>query len=126
MRAILLREQLRVIHGDSCPGCGVSFDVELPTIDHKTPLARGGGNGIYNLWLLCAACNLEKSNLTVDEWRDWRRNKGPRCCIHRRRRHVSYGWHGWGRCLAPGCDCECYRRPRLEPPLSVQQKLERT
>lgn len=38
------------------------------TIDHKTPLSRGGTNWPWNLQLLCRPCNSSKGAKTMDEW----------------------------------------------------------
>ncbi len=53
--------------GLSCH-CGVSFLVVDPTIDHKTPLSRGGSNWPRNLQLLCQPCNGSKGTKTQREW----------------------------------------------------------
>jgi 5-methylcytosine-specific restriction endonuclease McrA len=37
-------------------------------VDHKTPLARGGGNGPDNLVCACAACNHSKGARTAEEF----------------------------------------------------------
>lgn len=50
------------------PGTGDSSDREknnvgnLLTIDHITPLSKGGKNGLYNLQVCCVMCNKVKSN----------------------------------------------------------------
>jgi len=57
--------RFRVLKRDSyrCQLCGRSAadDVRLE-VDHKVPWARGGGNDIANLWVLCAECNAGKSD----------------------------------------------------------------
>lgn len=35
-------------------------------VDHKIPVARGGSNEMSNLWTLCQACNLGKSDRDLD------------------------------------------------------------
>ena len=40
-----------------------------PTVDHVTPLSRGGKNGMDNLLTACQNCNVEKGSLTLDEFR---------------------------------------------------------
>lgn len=37
----------------------------LMEIDHIVPIALGGANEEYNLWLACAACNAYKNDRTV-------------------------------------------------------------
>lgn len=39
------------------------------TIEHKTPISRGGSNDISNIALACADCNSEKGILTEEEYR---------------------------------------------------------
>jgi 5-methylcytosine-specific restriction endonuclease McrA len=41
--------------------CGTKLDDDFH-IDHKIPISRGGSNGIANIQLLCAPCNLSKSD----------------------------------------------------------------
>lgn len=50
-----------------CVGCGSDI-AETYTIDHKTPLSRGGSNWPENIQLLCGPCNSAKGALTMDEW----------------------------------------------------------
>lgn len=54
--------------GLSCR-CGISFLAVDPTIDHKTPLSRGGSNWPNNIQLLCLPCNMSKGNKTMEEWK---------------------------------------------------------
>lgn len=49
-------------HGRRCAYCGAEGE---PTVDHRTPLARGGSNRIDNLLPACRSCNLRKG--TKDE-----------------------------------------------------------
>ncbi len=65
LKQLILRDGLR------CQGCGLhSQDPALPDwklrglmhIDHKTPRSEGGSNAIDNRVLLCADCNLTKSD----------------------------------------------------------------
>lgn len=41
----------------------------LATVEHKTPLSRGGTNNPDNLVLACLQCNMSKGNKTVNEYR---------------------------------------------------------
>ena len=43
-------------------------DAVKGTVDHLTPLSRGGHNGSGNLGLACETCNLDKGNLTEPEY----------------------------------------------------------
>ena len=50
-----------VYHRDegACQMCGSKRTLH---VDHKIPRAKGGSDTIENLWLLCSACNLSKSD----------------------------------------------------------------
>jgi len=52
-----------------CTGCGRDISAKF-TIDHKTPLSRGGTNDPENLQLLCRPCNSSKGTKTDEEWRN--------------------------------------------------------
>ncbi|MDI9408760.1 MAG: DNA methyltransferase [Candidatus Pacebacteria bacterium] len=43
-----------------CNGCATLFEYRNLTIDHIVPRAKGGGDNIDNLQLLCHACNSQK------------------------------------------------------------------
>jgi 5-methylcytosine-specific restriction endonuclease McrA len=45
-----------------CPGCWKYFPIEMLTLDHITPVSKGGSNKISNLRLMCAPCNEERGN----------------------------------------------------------------
>ncbi len=45
-------------------------------IDHKLPIARGGLHHLENFVLACMPCNQEKHAKTIDEYREWRRDRG--------------------------------------------------
>jgi 5-methylcytosine-specific restriction endonuclease McrA len=40
-----------------------------PDPDHVIPLSRGGRNDISNVVPVCRHCNVDKCDLTMDEWR---------------------------------------------------------
>lgn len=50
-----------------CALCGQPVKFKKMTIDHKTPLSKGGTNAMENLQLACRSCNLMKTNLSMDE-----------------------------------------------------------
>lgn len=50
-----------------CAICGKPVKFKKMTIDHITPLSRGGTNDIKNLQLACKRCNSMKSNMTMDD-----------------------------------------------------------
>ena len=45
-----------------CNGCRHSFPFRNFTIDHRVPRAKGGGDHLENLQLLCGACNSTKGD----------------------------------------------------------------
>lgn len=59
-------------NGEVCSYCGAPAVVR----DHILPLSRGGNDEEYNKAPACNLCNFEKSNLTVEEWREWRESQG--------------------------------------------------
>lgn len=72
------RPALRERYGDRCHYCPTVMDFEIldghiyspskATIEHQTPVARGGGHTWENCVLACWACNGEKRLKTPDEW----------------------------------------------------------
>lgn len=51
--------------GGRCVYCGSDFNL---TVDHLTPIARGGSNRACNLAPACARCNSSKGPRTVETW----------------------------------------------------------
>lgn len=51
-------------------GCGYCGDPDIMaiSIDHKTPLARGGKNKPHNVHLVCLPCNRMKGAMTHEEF----------------------------------------------------------
>lgn len=45
-------------------------------IDHMLPVSMGGKNKMENYALACAQCNQEKHNKTIDQYRQWLRERG--------------------------------------------------
>ena len=52
---LLLRTQK-----NKCWWCGISIDGSKYHVDHRIPLAKGGGNNAENLCIACPPCNLSK------------------------------------------------------------------
>lgn len=48
--------------GFRCRYCGVGLTVDTATIDHATPLSRGGTHAIENLVAACLSCNQRKAD----------------------------------------------------------------
>ena len=51
-----------------CFGCRTLFDIRNLTIDHIVAQAKGGTDHIYNLQLLCGACNSMKGTKSQEEF----------------------------------------------------------
>lgn len=66
--AISVRKRFEVFKRDGycCRLCGARADVGAALhVDHRVPVAKGGGNDDDNLWTLCDQCNLGKSDLDL-------------------------------------------------------------
>jgi 5-methylcytosine-specific restriction endonuclease McrA len=48
--------------GHRCVACGTGEDL---TLDHRLPIAKGGGDDDSNFQTMCAPCNLAKSDSTA-------------------------------------------------------------
>jgi hypothetical protein len=59
------RLRRRILKDAACAACGSTTDL---TIDHKTPISRGGGSSEDNLQALCGACNRSKGKMTMPEF----------------------------------------------------------
>jgi len=55
---------------EQCYYCGDFINADQKTIDHKTPLSRGGVHSKDNIVLACRSCNCKKQALTETEFRD--------------------------------------------------------
>lgn len=72
------RPNLRRQYGDDCFYCGVTMSFrkakrgalpdDLATLEHMTPLSRGGGHTWENCVLACWACNWGKNAKDDHEW----------------------------------------------------------
>jgi 5-methylcytosine-specific restriction endonuclease McrA len=65
-------------NGRHCWYCGVKVALDkrakngketLATVDHQIPLSQGGTDSRQNKVTACTACNHEKADMTVDEYR---------------------------------------------------------
>lgn len=61
-----IRSMLKSQHG-RCVYCRADIK-DCYTVDHITPLSRGGSNWPDNLQLVCASCNSSKKDKTHDEY----------------------------------------------------------
>ena len=64
-----LRERLKKEQGGLCVYCRGKFQLNPSHIDHVVPVNQGGSNERENLQLLCAPCNLRKSDRNDREFR---------------------------------------------------------
>jgi len=69
-----VKNRLFIEQRGRCRYCGRRLSTRYLEIDHKWPLSRNGGNELWNLQLLCTACNLRKGIQTDEEFREryWR------------------------------------------------------
>ncbi len=63
------KEELYRKQRGKCMYCGIKLTIRYFHLDHKTPVARDGGNNIGNLQLLCVPCNGRKGDMTDGEFR---------------------------------------------------------
>ena len=54
-----------------CAYCGCELDDYNSTLDHVVPKIKGGTNHHQNLMPSCGRCNSIKSDLSIDEYRDY-------------------------------------------------------
>lgn len=59
-----------------CFYCLRTTSVERRTVDHKTPLIRGGAHSATNLVMACLSCNSRKGPRTEAEFLAWRVTRG--------------------------------------------------
>jgi 5-methylcytosine-specific restriction endonuclease McrA len=65
-------QELIEAYDHRCGYCGRSEDeVGKLSIDHMTPLSRGGSNSLCNKIPACRHCNDSKGNKTAEEYLVW-------------------------------------------------------
>ena len=67
-----LRE-LMALYGEICAYCRTA---KADTIDHVTPLSRGGKHEIENILPACKPCNYSKHTMTLEEWQAKKASRG--------------------------------------------------
>lgn len=65
-----------VLAGSECYYCGIAKEEayrinDRMSIDHRTPLNRGGDNSAENMVLACETCNRAKHDMTEAEYYGW-------------------------------------------------------
>lgn len=73
-RLIKARKAL-LIRGATCRYCGCGEVIEL-TVEHLTPISRGGTVRRDNLGVSCFRCDLAKAQMTDEEFKAWIRENG--------------------------------------------------
>lgn len=68
-----IKEKVFKRDGRICAICGSK---ERLCIDHIFPVSRGGFTILDNLQVLCEKCNLQKHNMTMEEFNIWRNMHG--------------------------------------------------
>jgi 5-methylcytosine-specific restriction endonuclease McrA len=65
-----LRGSIEDCLGSSCVYCDEKITVKNVSVDHSTPVERGGAWKLSNLDIICRSCNLAKNNLTRNEFQE--------------------------------------------------------
>lgn len=69
LSARMIRTILFKRDGNHCAYCNVSLSHKTATIDHITPVSKGGSRGaVLNMVLCCAECNQAKADRPVKEF----------------------------------------------------------
>lgn len=69
---VITLEQFKTFfESDVCYYCGKPIENRNKTIDHKTPIIKGGTNAIENLCVCCQSCNSKKHDKTEAEFKNW-------------------------------------------------------
>jgi 5-methylcytosine-specific restriction endonuclease McrA len=64
---------LEIYDTPNCYYCKKITPREIRTLDHKTPLNRGGMHNATNIVMSCKSCNFSKSDKTEEEYQLWKR-----------------------------------------------------
>lgn len=68
-----LIENFKKTHEHVCVYCGkqITNKKDDLTVDHILPVSRGGQTTEENLSICCKSCNLDKSDMTLEEYQDY-------------------------------------------------------
>ncbi len=69
-----LKKMMWIKQHQRCYFCKKHVGKETATVEHLTPLVRGGVGNIENLALTCGFCNCLKGNMTEQEFIEFRKN----------------------------------------------------
>lgn len=71
-----LEDYKKLYSASTCYYCGKPLTDKEKSVDHKTPISRGGTNALDNLVISCMFCNRQKKDKTEEEYYEWKREKG--------------------------------------------------
>ena len=63
-----VKRLIREMMGSSCRYCYKTLTGSIASVDHRTPLSRGGSELIANMDLVCKTCNRRKGTLIMGEY----------------------------------------------------------
>ena len=72
---LIAKKRIYLQQNRKCYYCGVKLRFWNATIDHMIPRDRGGGDMPDNYAIACHACNSDKNNMTVDEYKAYLASK---------------------------------------------------
>lgn len=64
-------ENIKKFGSLTCSYCLKKVGFGTDSIDHKTPISRGGTHDYENLAIACRSCNTRKRNRTFNEYQEW-------------------------------------------------------
>lgn len=64
----IIKQRIFERDGDVCYLCEQRIYYPTATIDHVVPLAKGGADDMSNYRLVHPLCNIQKGNMTVDQY----------------------------------------------------------
>ncbi|MGA1256387.1 MAG: HNH endonuclease [Candidatus Nanopelagicaceae bacterium] len=70
------RHQVSLKTNGECWYCGSHVGIDF-VVEHAIPVSKGGTNDIDNLLPACRACNSEKRDKNVEQYREYLKSKDP-------------------------------------------------
>ena len=67
--AISFEDWKKLYSAETCYYCGKAISGRNKTVDHKTPISKGGTNKLDNLCMCCQSCNSKKGNKTEADFK---------------------------------------------------------